>query len=338
MRRQSVQVGVDVSAAELHVAAESGGRSVRWMVSNDVDGHRSLIHRLRRMGSSVSVGIEATGNYGLDLCIALHRARFAVMVINPRAVAQFAKALLQRSKADPLDAEVILAYVRRMPFEPWVPPSAAALALRTLSRHLHGLKKQLVEDKNRLHAAESVSVTPRVVITDLKRAITVMEKRIERLEDEALEIVAADAELLSRFKLLVSSVGYGPTSALNVLGELAVLPREMTARQWVAHAGLDPRRYTSGTSVSKPDRISKAGNRYLRGALYLPAVTAIRCDVHVRAFSEKLLARGKKPLQAQVAVMRKMLHAIHAMFRTGETFDGRRFYPGQPEVAVSGAA
>lgn len=339
MGTQRVEVGIDVSAKTLAVSAAGGSKVWRAEVANEAAGHQALIRQLRRLGGEIFVAMEATGNYGLDLAVALDRADIAVMVINPRAVAQFAKALLQRSKTDRVDAEVILAYVQRMPFEPWQPPPAKALELRTLSRHIHAVKAMLVEEKNRLHAAEAVASTPAVVRSDLKRAIASLTTRIQRLEDECVAVIAQDAELQTAFRLLTDSVGFGVTSAIKVLGELAVLAPDMTARQWTAHAGLDPRRYSSGTSVEKPDRISKAGNRYLRGALYLPAITATRCDPHVRAFYEHLLARGKKPIQAHVAVMRKLLHSIHSMFRTASTFDGQKFYPSsQAAPAIPGAA
>jgi transposase len=316
-----------VSAASLSVSVAAESRVWRAEVPNDADGHRSLINRLRRNGKENFVALEATGNYGLDLAMSLHHAGIAVMVINPRAVTQFARALLKRSKTDRVDADVILSYLQRMPFERWTPPAATALELRTLSRHIHAIKAMLVEEKNRLHAAEVVDSTPALVLSDLKGAIVLLNQRIKRLEDECIALIGKDAELLERFTLLTRSVGFGVTSAIKVLAELSVLPSDMTARQWTAHAGLDPRKYTSGTSVAKPDRISKAGNRYLRGALYLPAVTAARCNPNVKAFYEKLVARGKKPIQAQVAIMRKLLHSIHAMFRTNTVFAGEKFYP-----------
>jgi transposase len=74
-------------------------------------------------------------------------------------------------------------------------------------------------------------------------------------------------------------------------------------------AGLDPRPHESG-STHKPRRVSKAGNQYLREALYMPALVAIKHDPHVKAFYTKLTAAGKKPLQAIVAVMRKLLLAL----------------------------
>jgi transposase len=100
----------------------------------------------------------------------------------------------------------------------------------------------------------------------------------------------------------------------------------MSARQWVAHAGLDPKHSESGTSVKGRARISKVGNRHLRAALFLPAMVASQHEERVRAYYQKLLAKGKKPMQALVAVMRKLLHAIHGMFQHEADFDGTKFF------------
>jgi transposase len=111
------------------------------------------------------------------------------------------------------------------------------------------------------------------------------------------------------------------------MGELLVLPEDMRAKQWVAQAGLDPRQSVSGTSVNKKPRISKAGNRYLRLALYMPALSAARHDPHVQGYYRHLIEnRGLKKIQAICAVMRKLLHAIHGMLKTRQPFEGSRFY------------
>ena len=83
----------------------------------------------------------------------------------------------------------------------------------------------------------------------------------------------------------------------------------------MAHAGLDPRHVKSGTSIHKPARISKAGNKYLRAALYMPALVAIQHEPNVAAFYDKLVASGKTKMQAIIAVMRKLLHAIFRMLK-----------------------
>ena len=106
-----------------------------------------------------------------------------------------------------------------------------------------------------------------------------------------------------------------------------LLPEGMSVRQWVAHSGLDPAHHTSGSSVEKRSRISRAGNRYLRRALYMPALVSSRSDAHLEAFYQLLLARHKRPMQALIALARKILHAIFGIFRSGREYDGARLFP-----------
>ena len=101
----------------------------------------------------------------------------------------------------------------------------------------------------------------------------------------------------------------------------------MQAKQWVAMAGLDPRQLLSGSSVSMKPRLSKAGSRYLRIALYMPALSAASHHPNVRAFYHHLIEnRGLKKIHALCAVMRKRLLAIHALLRTNAPFVGSRFF------------
>ncbi len=63
-----------------------------------------------------------------------------------------------------------------------------------------------------------------------------------------------------------------------------LLPAGLTTAQWVKFAGLDPRHFKSGSSVEKRARISKAGNRYIRQALTMSALSAKAHDPHVKGF------------------------------------------------------
>jgi len=324
-----VFVGIDVSARTLVVALERDhqpGRQRREFLNTAV-GHEGLIQWLSKSATAVQVCIEATGLYSLDLALALHRAEgIEVMVANPRAIADFAKALLQRSKTDQLDAEVMLEFARRMPFVAWQPPSSPQLELRALMRRITGLKLVSQQEKNRLHSvSQSAEITP-LVRKDIQSHLVQLERHIEKLEHQAETIVQADRELARQFCHLVSVRGIARVSALHLLAELVVLAPDMTARQWVAHAGLDPRHHESGTSVHKPTRISRAGNRYLRSALFMPALVATQHDPNIRAFYQKLVDHGKTKMQAIVAVMRKLLHALHGMLRTDSDFVGEKFF------------
>jgi transposase len=165
-----------------------------------------------------------------------------------------------------------------------------------------------------------------VVRNDIEVNIRHLERRTELMTAEAVALIAAHAELQAAFDRLISVRGIATTSAVQLLPELLVLPDNMTVRQWVAHAGLDPRAHQSGSSVDKPARISKVGNAHIRRALFMPALVAVRHDAHVKAFFDKLVGRGKTPLQAYVAVMRKLLHAIYGMFKTHTDFVPEKFY------------
>src|SRR5690242_7519772 len=99
----------------------------------------------------------------------------------------------------------------------------------------------------------------------------------------------------------------------------------------------DPREYSSGTSVHKKVRISKAGNKHLRRALYMPALVAVQHQDQIRAYYAHVQARGKTKMQALVATMRKLLHAIFGMFKHDQLFDGHKFYAGVDMIALAPA-
>jgi transposase len=214
-----------------------------------------------------------------------------------------------------------------MPFVAWRAPSREGLRLRAISRHIDGLTVQHTRESNRLHAAQGSTATPRCVVEDLKRSLAALKRRIVRLRREATALVQADDAMRRRFELLTSMPGIAQISALQLLGELASLPPQMSVRQRVAHSGLDPAHEVSGSSVHRPSRISRAGNRHLRRALYMPALVAVQHDLHIKAFYELLQSRHKAKLQALIAVARKLLHAIYGIFRSLTPYDGRKLFP-----------
>ena len=320
--------GIEVSKDELLVALRRGGQTLPLKsFSNTPEGHRVLARYLARKGRLVRVCMESTGVYGLDLALLLHkRAGVEVMVANPRAVRHFAQALMQRSKTDPLDALVLLEFAVRMPFHSWQPPSAIGLHLCAMARRLESITHLCTDEKNRLHAAGAAQALPAIIRQDLRRSIAFHERAAARLARQALQLIAADPLLQERFDSLDSIPGIASTSALALLAELTMLSPDRDARQWVASAGIDPREYSSGSSVHKKTRISKAGNRHLRRALYMPALVAVHHDPHLRAFYQHLLAKGKPKMQALVAVMRKLLHAIFGMFKHRQPYDGSKLF------------
>jgi transposase len=328
--------GIEISAKQLVVRLRrQGDLEPLRNFTNTPEGREMVLRYLRQAGRVVRVCLESSGLYGLDLALGLSAAApgIEVMVANPRAVRHFASALMKRSKSDPLDAGVLEEFAARMPFQAWNRPSTPALALHALARRLRELVEIQTAEKNRQHAAGLSEIIPTAVRRDLARSLRAQERAIERLTEQARKLIAKDAQLTERFEILDSAPGIGETSAVQLLGELGVLALDLDARQWVAYAGLDPREYSSGTSVHKKPRISKQGNQYLRHALFMPALVAVQHDPHLRAYYQHLLAKGKYKMQALVAVMRKLLQALHAMFKTHQPYDGSKLYRLNPAPA-----
>lgn len=318
--------GIDVGAEELMLVVRKNGTSMKAQKFANTPADRArLVAKLAKL-PGLRVCLEATGAYHLDLAVALHDAGVKLSVVNPKAAHNFAKALMKHSKTDTIDADTLAQFAERMPFTAWVRPTPQAFTLRSFARRINALTRQKAMTKNHLHALSFGPDLPQAVLADAKLAIAQLEKRIAGLSHEAQAFIGKHEDLKRIFTLLLGIKGIAATSAIALMGELLLLPKGLTHKQWVRYAGLDPRVFDSGKSVHKAPRLSKAGNRQIRHALYMPALSAKQHDPYVKAFFQHLIEKGKKPLQALCAVMRKLLHAIHGMLRDNQPFDNTRFY------------
>jgi transposase len=252
--------GIDVGAEELILVIRKNGKlfDPQKFANTPADRDR-LVKKLVKL-PGIMVCLEATGIYHFDLSLAFHDAGVLLMVVNPKASHNFAKVLMKNSKTDAVDANTLAEYAARMDFVAWTRPSDETIALRSFARRINALTGQKAAAKNHLHALNATSETPKAVLKDAKLAITQLEKRIDRLTDEALVLIGKHPELKRILALLIGIKGVGETSAIALMGELLLLPPDLSHREWVKFAGLDPRAFDSGKSVHKKTRISKAGN------------------------------------------------------------------------------
>ena len=330
MKKQNY-VGIDVGAKQLEVAVIGNGKMGKVKTfSNTTEGHNALVKYLNPKKRKLKVCLEATGTYHLDIAVLLDKTEYIeVMVMNPKAVKNFASALLQRNKTDAIDAQ-LLADVASMldfknKFKSWQAPDEQALIIRASARRLNELTAQKARAKNQLHALQATDLTPQIVIDSVIQTISNLEVQIESLTQQVTDLINNNEKIHQKLQLLLTIPGIGKTSAIHIMGEVLVLPDDMTVKQWVAHAGLDPRIFISGSSVEKKPRLNKAGNRYLRAALFMPALTAIR-NHNIKAFYQHLLDNGKRKMQALCAVMRKLLHCIFGIFKTQQVFNPQKFF------------
>lgn len=319
-------VGIDIAAKsfDLVVRRDQTNAKVRRFEQSPA-GHARAVAYLTKLAPERLV-MEATGVYFLDLAVALHAAGVPVSVINPRSFKHFAQIKLKASKTDAIDAALLAEYAQCMAPAQWVPPEPERLALRDLGRQINRLIHARTQAKNRLHALRARQGVAALLIEDECAGIEQLDARIERLQRAAQQRIEHCPQLSAMFRHLLAAKGLGAASTLAILAELCVLPAQMSSAQVSCFAGLDVRLNQSGSSVHRPGRLSKAGNAYLRAALFMPAMVAARSDLHAKAFYEALLARGKKRIQALCALMRKMLTGIWACIRYDSPFDSSRLF------------
>jgi len=320
--------GIDVSSKKVDVVVSKNGKALKAVVfSNDSKGHAALITLLEKHNVT-HVGLEATGYYHLNIAVALQsEAKLQVMVINPMAIHNFAKALMSKNKTDAIDAKIIVQFVERMDFVPWVAPEPDMFELRSCSRYLSDLVKQQTVMKNQLHGYGVAKNMTSLVLDDLETRIKQIGKSIKQVEKHLLSLIESNQQLAQQHELLMNMKGVGFKTSVKILGETNILSADMKGKQWVAHAGLYPQIYQSGSSQNKSKGIGRSGNAYLREALYMSALSASRHDPYIKAYYQHLINdNGLKKIQAVCAVMRKMLVAIHGMLRDNKPFDSRLFY------------
>jgi len=155
----------------------------------------------------------------------------------------------------------------------------------------------------------------------MKKRILLLDKQEKEIEQELKDIIATNAEVQRVILLICTIPGVGLLTATTVLAETNGFDLIKNKKQLTSYAGLDVKEKQSGTSVKGKPRISKKGNKQLRKAMYLPALAAIRYNERLKAIFVRLVARHGIKMKAGVAIQRKLLELIYAIYKTQKPYD-----------------
>jgi len=314
--------GIDVSKNRLDVMVLPEEQCSS--VPNDAAGWANLVEQLR--GCSIAaIGIEASGGYERGVMRALLAAGIPARQVNPFKLRQFARASGVLAKNDPLDARMIASFVAIMPTRPaqLQAPAAERLAEMLAVRRQLSAEKVAAENASRLLEDAMLQRLSRRRIGRLAADIDVLDERM-------VEIVATDAALAHRYRLLTSMPGVGAVLACTLLALLPELGR-MSRKQVAALVGVAPYAFESGTLKGR--RCIWGGRAHVRHVLYMAAMSASNWNPVLKAFHDRLKAAGKLPKVTIVAVMRKMITILNAMVRDDVTWADR--YIGRHSVPTA---
>lgn len=311
-------LGIDLAKDKFDAVLLHHGRSHHRTFSNRPAGFDQLQTWLARHGSpQVHACLEATGTYGDALALFLHDAGHTVSLVNPAQVKAYGESELSRNKTDQSDAGLVARFCQSQQPRAWTPPPPEVRELQALVRRLESLQEMRQQEAHRLASG----VRAEAVRTSLQETLAFLDAEIHKLEQQIRDHVERHPGLKAQRDLLASIQGIGAKTATTLLAEYVDLSRYASARALVAFAGLNPQRHESGRSVHGKPRLSKKGSARVRKALYWPAIVAMTHNPVVRAFAERLRARGKPNLVIIGAAMRKLLHLVYGVLRSGQPFD-----------------
>jgi len=312
-----IPLGIDIAKNSFQVALLRDGKLRHHTFPNTESGFAQLQAWLTKQGvEHLHACMEATAAYGDALALFLHQAGHRVSIVNPARIKGFAQSELQRNKTDKLDASVIARFCATQQPEAWTPPPAEIQHLQALTRRLQALLEMRQQEINRLEQATQQPI----IGESLNKIIATLDAEMARLRQLIKDHIDQHPHLQRDQELLLSIPGIGETTATWLLSEVQVKSYS-SARQVAAHAGLTPRHHESGKRVGGRTPLSKTGNARLRRALYLPAVVAKRYNPIIKAFCERLSKRGKRPMEIIGAAMRKLLHIVYGVLKSGKAFD-----------------
>src|SRR5260221_3797614 len=265
-----------------------------------------------------AVCLEATGRYSEGVAEYLHEAGYQVSVVNPARIRGYATSQLRRNKTDKLDATLIADFCRTQQPEAWTPPPPEVRQLQALVRHLTTLETAKQQADNRLRDATAL---PHLVVQPLQNPRDLLVEQTRQLKQAIQDHIDHFPDLKNQRDLMDSIPGIGKLTAAKLLAECRSVSRFDDVRQLVAFAGLNPAQHQSGSSIGKKTTISKTGKPAIRAALYMPAVSAKRHNPLLKAFAQHLLDKGLCQMEVITAVMRKLLHLIYGILKSGRPFD-----------------
>lgn len=311
-------LGIDIAQKSFDATLRlQTGQIFHQNFENTPDGFSALGNWLdSHQVTQLHACMEATNIYWEGLANWLHFQNHIVSVVNPARIKGFAQATMQRNKTDKLDSAIIAAFCASHQPRAWQPRQAHYLKLRALTRHRDDLLQTRLQQQNRLR-----DTTDPVVRASLQALLVAIATQITAVEEAIKTHIAEHHDLHTLARLLTSIVGIGSVTAALLLAELASVENYETAKSMAADVGVTTSHFESGTSVRRRPHISKQGNANLRSALYLPAMTAMRCCKAIQVFAHRLEARGKAKKVVICAVIRKLIHIIFGVLKHQTPYD-----------------
>jgi len=318
-------VGIDVAQKELVVCIGRLYEDISTELyahkcfRNTTKGFTLLVQWvLKLIAPTVSIRyvMEATGVYHESLACYLADHGYSLSIILPNKISNYFRTLSVKTITDKSASEAITLFGLERKLEDWKRPKPVFKYLRQLTRERDQLVQERIMIKNQLHAEKAESEPNSSTLKRMKQRLDLLNKQEKLIKEEIAKLTKTEKGLKDDLDLLCSIPGIGTLTAAITLAETNSFELIRNKRQLASYAGFDVVEKQSGTSVKGKTRISKKGNKNLRKAMHLPALTAIRHDERFKAIFARIVSKHGIKMKAAVAVQRKLLEMCYTIFKT----------------------
>lgn len=265
--------------------------------------------------------MEATGVYHQSLAYFLEGKGYEVSIILPNKISNYVRTLDVKTITDKTASEAIARFCLERVLDNWKRPREIFRNLKQLTRERAQIVEHRTMAKNQLHAEETEAHPNRKSVIRIKAQIKLFNKQVAEIKIEIASLVKQEKEVEKSIEIICSIPGIGLLTAATVLAETNGFELIRNKKQLTSYAGLDIKEKQSGTSVRGKSAISKRGNRHLRKAMHLPALTAIRLEERFKTTFIRLVSRHGIKMKGVVAVQRKLLELIYTLYKTNTVYN-----------------
>lgn len=310
-----VVVGIDVAKDKVDTCIRR--LALRQTFPSTPQGHRQLVAWLRKHKVD-KAAMEASGGYERGWAKALRQAGIEVWIVDPKRVRSFALSAGRLAKNDAIDAEMIAWFAETFSEAPGQSHDAAHEQLQALVK----ARKNLIDIKTRLQT-QNEHMPPGPVQKAHARVLKSLVAEITKLEAAIAALVKATPEFAERAEIIESVPGLAETTSATLIAgmpELGQVSDEIAA----ALIGVAP--YDDDSGQRRGERHIKGGRRWVRNAIYMPCLgAATQNNPVLKAYYERLLAKGKEPKVALVASMRKLIVILNNLIARRQKWDPCRY-------------
>lgn len=314
-RSDVVVVGIDVAKDKVDACIRSLG--MRQTFPSTAQGHRKLVAWLRKHKVSKAV-MEASGGYERAWAKVVREAGIEVWIVDPKRVRSFALSAGRLAKNDTIDAEMIGWFAETFSDAPGQTHDPAHEELQTLVK----ARLSLIDFRMRL-VGQSEHAAPGLVRKAHARILKSLACEIAELEAAICAKIKSMPDFAERAEIIESVPGFAETSAANLVAgmpELGQVSDEIAA----ALIGVAP--YDDDSGKRRGERHIKGGRRWVRNAIYMPCLgAATQNNPVLKAFYQRLIAKGKPPKVALTACMRKLIIILNTMIARRQKWDPTRY-------------